>query len=357
MIFNTIISNPPYQEKINNNNGNSAKAIYQNFIDKAEKFKTEYMCFIIPSRWISDIPNGISQQWLNKMRIREDYINFVDYYNSTEIFEDAKIAGGVCYFVIRSGYIHQIPKRKYIIDNTVYENHSKLALDNEIIRDLRLRTIVEKVKKHEDKKEKHFGEARYMSQLIGTSRTFSPTDEYFNTSWTGYRDKKTETDYISYYTSSRTSGKNENEPAGYISEMDLAHDTYKIAEMFKCFIQITGPTDKRVINIPFIGLKDSCCSRSFAPIYGSLITNIVQANNMIKYFKTKFFRALVQSIKSTQHASRNVYKYVPVQDFTPNTSDINWSTEIKNIDKQLYIKYNLSNDEINIIEDLIDYIE
>ena len=43
-------------------------------------------------------------------------------------------------------------------------------------------------------------------------------------------------------------------------------------------------------------------------------------------------------------------KNVPLQDFTEK-SDIDWSKSISEIDKQLYKKYQLSNEEIKFIED------
>ena len=43
---------------------------------------------------------------------------------------------------------------------------------------------------------------------------------------------------------------------------------------------------------------------------------------------------------------------MPLQDFTPN-SDINWSQSIPEIDQQLYKKYNLSEEEIVFIENMI----
>ena len=41
--------------------------------------------------------------------------------------------------------------------------------------------------------------------------------------------------------------------------------------------------------------------------------------------------------------------YSPIQDFT-SSSDINWSASLEDIDKQLYRKYNLSDEEIAFIE-------
>jgi DNA or RNA helicase of superfamily II len=54
-------------------------------------------------------------------------------------------------------------------------------------------------------------------------------------------------------------------------------------------------------------------------------------------------------LKITQHNPKATWNFVPNQDFTPY-SDIDWSQSIENIDKQLYKKYNLSQDEIDFIE-------
>ena len=76
---------------------------------------------------------------------------------------------------------------------------------------------------------------------------------------------------------------------------------------------------------------------------------------MLKYIKTKFFRTMVGILKTTQH-STTTYKYVPIQDFTPE-SDIDWSKSIEEVDKQLYKKYNLSDKEIAFIEEKVRPME
>ena len=68
-----------------------------------------------------------------------------------------------------------------------------------------------------------------------------------------------------------------------------------------------------------------------------------------KYIRTKFARALLGVYKITQHCSPNVWRLVPLQDFTSN-SDIDWSKSISEIDAQLYKKYKLTKEEISFIE-------
>ncbi|MCC8117605.1 MAG: hypothetical protein LIP09_02505 [Bacteroidales bacterium] len=68
--------------------------------------------------------------------------------------------------------------------------------------------------------------------------------------------------------------------------------------------------------------------------------------------KTKFFRYLVFIVKKTQDAPRDVYRFVPMQDFT-SSSDIDWSKSVAEIDQQLYAKYSLTPEEISFIESMI----
>ena len=74
--------------------------------------------------------------------------------------------------------------------------------------------------------------------------------------------------------------------------------------------------------------------------------------NCIKYIKSRTLRFLVNCIKSTQHSTKEVYKLVPLQDFSEH-SDIDWSQSISNIDQQLYKKYKLTEEEIAYIEKTI----
>lgn len=75
-------------------------------------------------------------------------------------------------------------------------------------------------------------------------------------------------------------------------------------------------------------------------------------NNCNNYLKTKFARMMISIRKQDQGASKEVYSFVPLQDFTPS-SDIDWSKSVPEIDAQLYKKYNLTEEEIAFIEKMI----
>ena len=78
--------------------------------------------------------------------------------------------------------------------------------------------------------------------------------------------------------------------------------------------------------------------------------------NIIRYLRTRFVRYLISIKKKTQLNARDVFQFVPMQNFN-TISDIDWSSDITIIDKQLYLKYNLSKTEIAYIESMIKPLE
>lgn len=62
----------------------------------------------------------------------------------------------------------------------------------------------------------------------------------------------------------------------------------------------------------------------------------------MSYIKTRFVRYLISLKKKTQHGDKEVYQFVPLQDWSKP-----WT------DAELYKKYNLSKEEIEYIESMI----
>ena len=102
-----------------------------------------------------------------------------------------------------------------------------------------------------------------------------------------------------------------------------------------------------LIGTPLIGTPLIGYTQSFIGI-GSFATES-EANACFKYIKGKFARALLGILKITQDNDRSVWRMIPLQDFT-DKSDINWNVSVASIDKQLYKKYGLSQEEIDFIE-------
>lgn len=79
------------------------------------------------------------------------------------------------------------------------------------------------------------------------------------------------------------------------------------------------------------------------------LDSLQEANSLLKYFKTYFFRACLALKKHNLHLDSGEYQYVPWQDF--NSSIFNSS--ISDIDKFLFEKYNISNDDVNHLRTIL----
>jgi len=131
-----------------------------------------------------------------------------------------------------------------------------------------------------------------------------------------------------------------------------------IADKWKIFISKSNGaagllTDNKEVSIlgkPYLAKPKSACTDSLIPI-GNFETEF-EAKALESYIKTKFLRYMVGILKTSQNIYQNVYKFVPLQDFTPE-SDIDWTKPVEEIDKQLYKKYNLNNEETKFIEEKI----
>ena len=102
-----------------------------------------------------------------------------------------------------------------------------------------------------------------------------------------------------------------------------------------------------VLSTPLVGKPLVGHTQTFLSI-GCFDTGY-EANACIKYIKSKFARTMLGVLKVTQDNKKQTWAYVPLQDFTPD-SDIDWSQSVAGIDRQLYAKYGLDDDEIAFIE-------
>ncbi len=130
---------------------------------------------------------------------------------------------------------------------------------------------------------------------------------------------------------------------GYVLRSSVTQNESWI-DQYKVYISYAygerGDFPYLVIGKPFLGLPKSCCSETYLVV--KVTKSKAEAENIISYMKTRFFRFLVLLKKNTQHATRQVYQFVPLQDFSKP-----WT------DEELYAKYNLTQEEIAFIESMI----
>ena len=96
---------------------------------------------------------------------------------------------------------------------------------------------------------------------------------------------------------------------------------------------------------------NSAFGRSRMALFMSRSKN--ECDNFIKYLETNFFAGLTLQEPNRSSTFGDI---IPLQDFT-NNSDIDWSKPIAEIDKQLYKKYNLTQEEIDFIEKTVKPME
>lgn len=91
---------------------------------------------------------------------------------------------------------------------------------------------------------------------------------------------------------------------------------------------------------PIIGEPNAICTETYI-VFGPFATK-EEVENVFSYTQTKFFHFMMGLKKITQDATKSVYQFVPMQDFSKP-----WT------DAELYAKYNLTQDEIDFIESMI----
>ncbi|MCI6202265.1 MAG: Eco57I restriction-modification methylase domain-containing protein [Paraprevotella sp.] len=326
MKFNVIVGNPPYQI-MDGGAGVSAVPIYHQFVEVAKKIKPNYISMIMPARWYAGGKglDDFREHTLHDNSMKEIF----DYFDSTYIFPQIDLSGGVCYFLYDSKYHGDCIINSF--RNGIYNRMQRpLTVDGEnFIRFNEAISIINKVLPAIKKDN--------FSSLVSVRKPFgiSTNEKIF--------EKEIKNGVFIYAYPQN----------GYIMRTNVTNNLSWI-ELNKVYISYAygerGDFPYFAIGKPFIGAAGTCCSETYLVIHPS--KHKKECINVINYLRTKFLRFLVLLKKNTQHATSKVYSFVPVQDFT-SKSDIDWNQSIAEIDAQLYRKYNLNNDEIDFIERMI----
>ena len=171
MKFDVIIGNPPYQMNDGGGTGDSAKPIYNLFVEQAKKLQPTFLSMIIPSRWMKG-GKGLDkfrEDMMNDKRIKFLY----DFENAKECFKDINLDGGVCYFLWDKNY-DGICKTFYkpIQNKEIFaERFLKTEVTNNIIRDIRQLPIIEKARsKNQDQ----------FSSIVSRRKPYGISTDLFN---------------------------------------------------------------------------------------------------------------------------------------------------------------------------------
>lgn len=335
MKFNVVIGNPPYQVNDGGGTGSSAQAIYNKFIDICRfEFESKYISMIIPSRWMTG-GKGLDKfrnSMLGDRRIRVLH----DYLNAGQCFPAVAIEGGICYFRWDRDATGKCVFVSHTSDQSAFTKERYLSDDSSdvVIRYAESLSILDKTRT-----------ANNFSSLVSPRNLFKINIQLLESSPVigGYKvfgrfDGKRGLMYLSRYES-----KNER------ALRFLGNWKVFVSKADGAAGQLGIPIPARIIGKAELGDCDTICTETFLAI-GPFATRI-EAENVIKYATTKFFRFLVGTRK-LKNMTQKTYSFVPIQDFTEN-SDIDWSRSIDEIDSQLYAKYHLTEEETAFIEKMI----
>ena len=319
MTFDVIIGNPPYQMNDGGGTGSSAMPLYDKFVQQAMKLQPKYLSMIIPARWYAG-GKGLDE-FRNSMLHDNRISHLVDYFDSTECFPGVDISGGVCYFLWNKDYHGDCIIESRRGQNVTTLKRPLLEEGNDSF--VRFNEAIDIWHKIKNKGFKSF---------IGSVSSRKPFGDFND-----IKENQTK-DSVLIYAYPRN---------GYVENNQILQNKEWVGK-YKVFIAKAygerGEFPYLVLGKPFFGDKNTCCTETYLVLNPCSTTE--EAENVISYIKTRFFRFLVLFKKNTQNAARGVYQFVPLQDFSEP-----WT------DEKLYKKYNLSEEEIAFIESMIRPME
>lgn len=342
MKINAIVGNPPYQ--VNDGSGASddaANPIYQIFVRIAKQIRPEYFSLIMPSKWMIG-GKAVLKPFRKEMMEDKHIASIYDYEDSGECFNGQHIDGGICYFLW---------SRKYEgLTNYTYKptneksfcsiRHLSDGNSDIIIRDNRRQSIINKISKLQS-----------FSQIVSARKPFGINTDIFNnkSSYPEYKlnDKPYEKSVLLWGVYGIKGGA--KRITGYIDSNAIKKNRQWINK-YKLFISKAYSADAIVPPEIIIAPPGVVCSETFLVI--GPFENSVEQNNANRYLETNFCRILLFFGRGTMQVSQDVFRFVPLQDFT-SLSDIDWNKSIPEIDNQLYAKYQLTNEEVAFVESMI----
>lgn len=340
MKFDAVVGNPPYQEE----NENTRKPpIYHYFYDSAFEL-SKIVSFISPARFLFNA--GQTPQAWNEKMLNDKYFKVVKYFeNSKEVFETVDIKGGVA-ITIRNLNVNYGKIKVFATYSEQRSIMKKIGIELENFHSL---TEIISSRGHYRFTKEFFVDFPYASEILGkgtgnmiASNSLELLPEVF------FEDCE-DLECLKFI--GRVDNKRVNRfiLKKYIQANDFI-ETYNVILPKSNGSGLYGER----LSSPVVIEPNNCTTDTFISI--GKFENKSEADALLKYIKSKFLRAILGIKKVTQDNPASVWAYVPLQDFTEK-SDIDWSKSVSEIDKQLYKKYNLSEEEITFIETKVSPME
>ena len=335
MQFDVIIGNPPYQLD-DSGFGTSAAPIYNEFVEQAKKLDPRLLTMIIPARWFA---GGKGLDEFRESMLTDDRLRSIDdYLSASDVFPGVGLKGGVCYFLWERDNPGTCRVTTHFKDWPVSTASRPLLEDgvdvfirfNEGLSILKKVVAIECGQTHS----LSLPESKRFDRLVSSRKPFG-----LDTMFKGKVARGAD-DLLVY----------QNGGTGYIARSSISTGAHLI-DKWKLFHGYAAPGTgnrdtypHRIISTPFVGEPGTISSETYLCI--GPFDSKKQAESVLSYLSCRLTRLLILLHKPSQHTTRKVYSFVPIQEWTRR-----WT------DEDLYAKYGLSESEIAFIETVVRPME
>lgn len=334
-MFDFVIGNPPYQEDFTTDgNKTYAAPVYNLFMEAAYQVANSAE-LIHPARFLFNA-GSTPKEWNEKM-LGNPHFKILSYEeDSTHIFQNTDIKGGVAI----SLYAHKKDFGAISVFTKFHDLNSilKKVCSHNVLGSIdciiyiqnrfNLQTLLNEHPECKGGIGSNGRDSRFEKNIFEKIPLFVDKELSDHIKTIGIFKGKRTWKYL---------------PSNYV---DMNHENLGF---YKVVLPVANGSGEfgQPLSTPFVANPNEAYTRSFIGI--GAFRKKEEANAALKYLKGKFSRAMLSVLKVTQMTNKDVWKYVPLQDFT-SQSDIDWSKSIPEIDQQLYKKYGLSEEEIEFIE-------
>lgn len=335
MKFDFCIGNPPYQDESIGDNKEFAPPIYDKFLSGAYEV-ADRVELIHPARFLFNA--GSTPKAWNKQMLSDPHLKVLYHeHDSSKVFQNTDIKGGlvITYHDRTKNYgaigVYTVFDELNSINNKVRELCDEKSLADIIYTQCRFNL------------ETLYAFDKNLRSCIGSE---GKDRRFRNNAFEKvpvFNEKQANNDDI------KVLGISKNKRVWRFIPRQFVEMNHENLQHWKVLVPRANGSGAigEVLSTPLIGEPLIGYTQSFIGI-GSFNT-LSEAEAAIKYVKSRFARTMLGILKVTQDNDREVWRLVPLQDFT-SSSDIDWSQSVAEIDRQLYKKYGLSEKEIEFIE-------
>ena len=333
MKFKAIVGNPPYQKQLDSTRS-LARQHFPMFIQTGIELKPNYLSLITPARWFTADAQDNSFPKLRNFIKQNNHNHFsiMNSYNGKELFPTTDLST-VCAFLWDSSHTGDTSFIQHFGSNSVmsrplFEKGLDIILpNNEIV------SILKKILSKNHVSLNTITTGRDAFGIVGKDFEARSSELFFE----GAIKVQCAYEKIRYY------------------DKKLVTKNKHLVDAYKIFTSkgnggaglLSDGKPVAIIGKAFVAGPNTACTDSLIPF--GCFNERKEAENLQKYFCTKFLRFLVGILKVSQNLYQNVYEFVPLQDFSDN-SDILWNDDIATIDSLLYKKYGFEDEEKAFIE-------